>query len=115
MPDPTSWDEAQTVAGQKLKANAKAWVAWGVADGAKAEAKLAAADKLLKAADLAAKAAEAAAKEAARLANPPGGAVVDAAAAAAAAAAAKEAETKKIEAWKNAAQAIALANEVKGG
>ncbi len=100
-PDPETWVDAQRVADEKRPRREEAWVDWGVAVDADAAQLLERAQALLKAADRAATAAGQAAERAT--------AAVDAAIAAAAA---KEAETKKIEAWKNAAQAIALAREV---
>ena len=109
-PDPTSWDDAQRVAKAKRGKNQEAWVAWGVDQGADAAKLLAAAQALLEAAAKAATAAGKAAGQATAAAE--GGAVGAAVDAAAAATQATEAEAKKIEAWKYAAQAIALANEV---
>jgi hypothetical protein len=115
MAEPASWKDAQAGAKTKREQNKDAWFPWDAEPGAKPAKLLAAAQKLL---DAAAAAAEEAG-EAARLATAAakegaGGAAVDATAAATAATAATEAEAKKIKAWKYAAQAIALANEVKG-
>jgi hypothetical protein len=109
MADPASWDEARRVADENVKTRQAAWVAWGVDrvdQGADAAAVLAAAKALLDAAAAAAKAAEAAAGLATTAAEGGGDAAVTAKKQA------DIAETQKIEAWKNAAQAIALANEV---